>query len=209
MPSNKTNSLNYESLASSAKKGSVKSVARTPLKSSKKRNQSSDDSAPKNLTNRQKKIEENNIPSEQFSETQETVEAKNVVSAAENIHPAPETSYSTSLKQEKKVKKAENDRELLSSDRWLARNGHALTFVGIYLFSLLVLFRPYELTDSLLFLKATAFYFAAATLLLYLPTQVVTEGNLTIFSTEVKCILAMTFLALLTIPLGKDAAQSW
>jgi hypothetical protein len=48
-------------------------------------------------------------------------------------------------KQNKQEKKAEKDRELLGSDRWLVRNGHGLTYLGLYLFSILVLFRPYEL----------------------------------------------------------------
>lgn len=209
MPFNKTKSLDYESIASSAKKGNAKSVDQTTLKSSKKRNYSSSDSAPANLTNRQREIEVNEAPPEPIFETKETVEADNVVFAAEAVNPAPETNYSTAPKQEKKIKKAEKDRDLLSSDHWLARNGHALTFVGLYLFSILVLFRPYELTDSLAFLKATAFYFAAATLFIYIPTQIATEGNLTTFSTEVKCILAMTFLALATMAIGKDAARSW
>ncbi|MBP6003679.1 MAG: hypothetical protein KA746_09625 [Pyrinomonadaceae bacterium] len=109
----------------------------------------------------------------------------------------------------KKEKRVEKDRKLLSADRWLVRNGHTLTYIGLYLFSILVLFRPYELISSLSFLQSTAFYFAAATLLIYLPTQLATEGNLTTLSTEVKAILAMTLIAVLTIPVAKDPGLAW
>ena len=74
------------------------------------------------------------------------------------------------------------------------------------LFSILVLFRPYELIPALSFLSSTAFYFALATLAIYLPAQLATEGNLTMLSTEVKAILAMTLIALLTMPIAKDPA---
>ena len=109
----------------------------------------------------------------------------------------------------KKEKKAGKDRDLLSSDRWLVRNGHLFTYIGLYLFSILVLFRPYELIPGLGFLSATAFYFALATIIIYLPSQMAVEGNLTMFSTEVKAILAMTALAILTMPIAKDPGLAW
>jgi cytosine/uracil/thiamine/allantoin permease len=71
----------------------------------------------------------------------------------------------------------EKDTKLLKGEHWLARNGHTLTFVGLYLFSVLVLYRPYELVPALGFLASTAFYFALATLAIYLPTQFATEGQ--------------------------------
>jgi hypothetical protein len=63
------------------------------------------------------------------------------------------------------------------------------------------------------FLSATAFYFALATLLIYIPTPLATEGKLTAMSTEVKAILALTFLALFTRPIAYPliclAASCW
>lgn len=117
--------------------------------------------------------------------------------------------YSEEQKIRKKEKLAAKDSSLISTDYWIARNGHTLTYVGLYLFSILVLFRPYELIPGLGFLAATAFYFAVATLLVFIPTQLSTEGNMTAFPTEVKCVLAMTFMALVTMPIGKDFANSW
>lgn len=115
------------------------------------------------------------------------------------------TSPSGSRKERKKVR----DSKLLAADRWLARHGHFVTYIGLYLFSILVLFRPYELIGALSFLSFSAFYFALATLLVFLPSQFVTEGNLTTFSTEVKAILALTVLALVTMPIAKDPALAW
>ncbi|MBV9215249.1 MAG: hypothetical protein JO053_03650 [Acidobacteria bacterium] len=118
-------------------------------------------------------------------------------------------SASAELKEKKRAKQTEADHEILKKDRWLARNGHFLTFVGLYLFSIMVLFRPYELISFLGFLSATAFYFALATLIIYVPSQLATEANLTVLSTDVKAILAMTLIALVTIPIAKDPALAW
>jgi O-antigen ligase len=123
-----------------------------------------------------------------------------------NIDPLPTGS---SPKKLKKIKRSERDKKLLERDRWLVRNGHMLTYVGLYLFSIMVLFRPYELIPGLGFLSATAFYFAAATLAIFIPSQLATEGNLSTFSTEVKAILAMTVIALLTVPIAKDPVLAW
>src|ERR1043166_1947659 len=115
----------------------------------------------------------------------------------------------TDGKSPKKARQEEKGRRRLGRDRWLVRNGHLLTYFGLYLFSILVLFRPYELVPGLGFLSATSFYFAAATLAIYLPSQLVTEGNLTMLSTEVKAILALTLIALLTVPIAKDPGTAW
>lgn len=109
----------------------------------------------------------------------------------------------------KKEKQKTKDFQLLTSDKWIARNGHTLTYFGLYLFSIMVLFRPYELIPGLGFLSPVAFYIALATLLIYIPTQFTTEGNLTILTTEVKAVLAMVAIALLTMPISKDIGTAW
>jgi len=118
-------------------------------------------------------------------------------------------STSSTSKLDKKARKAESDRTLLTKDRWFVRHGHALSYVLLYLFSIMVLFRPYETVPGLGFLSFSAFYIAIATLAVYIPTQLGTEGNVTIMSTEVKAILAMAFLALLTMPIAKDPGMAW
>lgn len=121
----------------------------------------------------------------------------------------PSASSERSPKASKKAKQVERDSKLLKKDRWLVRNGHAFTFAGLYMFSVMVLFRPYEIVPGLGFLSGTAIYFALLTLAIYLPSQVATEGNLTILSTEVKAILAMTLIALITLPIAKDPGLAW
>ncbi|MGE3468464.1 MAG: hypothetical protein AB7J13_16200, partial [Pyrinomonadaceae bacterium] len=109
----------------------------------------------------------------------------------------------------RKIKQQEKDLELLGNEHWFARNGHTLTYFGLYLFSIMVLFRPYEIVPGLGFLSGTAVFFAAAAIGLYLPSQIATEGNLTMFPTEVKAILAMTIFALFSIPIAKDPTLAW
>ncbi|MBS1794820.1 MAG: O-antigen ligase family protein [Acidobacteria bacterium] len=158
------------------------------------------------------------IPSETVSTSaaKETIRTDIFVSpeksapAPVEASPAPvDVPYAERQKRDREEKKAEKDRQLLSADTWLTRNGHTFSYLGLYCFSILVLFRPYELVSSLSFLSATAFYFALATLLIYIPTQLATEGNLTAFPTEVKAILALTLLALVTMPIAKDPPTAW
>lgn len=109
----------------------------------------------------------------------------------------------------KKEKQVAKDTKLLQKDRWLLRNGHAVTFAGLYMFSVMVLFRPYEIVPGMGFLSGTAIYFALLTLAVYLPSQLATEGNITILPTEVKAVLAMTLIALFTVPIARDPGLAW
>lgn len=141
---------------------------------------------------------------------EETRVSKDAESSISEVDP-PSAQYAAYVepKKAKKAKQVEKDRQLLSQDRWFVRNGHALTYFGLYLFSVMVLFRPYEIVPGLGFLSATAFYFALATLAIFIPNQLSTEGNLTMLSTEVKAVLTMALIALVTIPIAKDPALAW
>jgi hypothetical protein len=152
----------------------------------------------------------NQFPSDSFTETSVTTTRAEIFIAPEKIEKAAdEIPYAERQKLRRTEKKAEKDRTLLGSDNWLRRNGHTFSYLGLYLFSILVLFRPYELIPQLSFLSSTAFYFAVITLLIYVPTQLATEGNLTTMSTEVKAILALTLLAVVTMPIAKDPPTAW
>ena len=109
----------------------------------------------------------------------------------------------------KDAKIAERDFELLRRDKWLVRNGHLVTYALLYTFSVIVLFRPYEILPGFEWMAFSAFYVGAATLAIYFPSQLATEGNLTKLSTEVKAVLAMTVVALFSIPIAKDPATAW
>ena len=106
-------------------------------------------------------------------------------------------------------RRSDNDQLRLDKDHWLARNGHTLTYVGIFLFTLVLYFRPYELIPALSGFQSIALVFAVATLIIYLPSQFMAEGTLTAFPTEVKCILFITVWSLLTIPIAKDPRLAW
>lgn len=103
----------------------------------------------------------------------------------------------------------EKDERLLGRDRWLARYGHSLTYAGIFLFTLTLYFRPYELIPALSNFSSMALIIAIATLLIYIPTQFSVEGTPTVFTTEVKCILFIVLCALVSIPIAKDPALAW
>ncbi|CAN5380441.1 hypothetical protein BH20ACI1_BH20ACI1_00530 [soil metagenome] len=202
MSANKTNNHDYQSIKSTAGNGSAKNGDQ--IKSLQKSSRKNNDLSLKNLHKTDKEIEKLEISSKK-----ETVLDEIPVSVRNNVSSKDEPNYAETPKQKKKQKKVEKDCELLSSDRWLTRNGHTLSYAGLYLFSILVLLRPYEITSSLSFLSATAFYFAVATLAIYIPTQFSTEGSLTVLSTEVKCVLVLTLIALLTIPIAKNPSIAW
>jgi O-antigen ligase len=216
MSAKKTNNSDYQSLASTAKKSGVKIHDQDSLKPPGKL-QDSSRSHLQNLKNLQKKTQKEENPLESIPKEYEKLETddsalkSNFANLYEKDSEASEieTSYSEQQKIKKKEKKSLKDRELLSGDRWLVRNGHVLTFFGLYLFSVMVLFRPYELIPQLGFLSATAFYLAAATLAIYLPTQFMTEGNFTILSTEIKAVLALVLIAVATMPIAKSPAMAW
>lgn len=205
MSAEKTKKGDYKTLSAAKKNAAAKSRDRDTLKPSAAQRQDTADSSLSNPLNPKNESPENSaveIAAEK-SEPAQPMEAEKI--------PAPdaEISYAEQLKQKKLEKKATRDRELLEGERWLARNGHTLTYVGLYLFSILVFFRPYELIPALSFLSTAAFYFALATLAVYVPTQLSTEGSLTVLSTEVKCVLVLTLIALLTMPIAKHPPTAW
>lgn len=132
---------------------------------------------------------------------------------AEPVSAAPPTPISTPQLPAPDLnnlsKKARRDFELLHKDRWLVRNGHLVTYVSLYIFSLIVLFRPYEILPGLTFMAYSAFYTGVVTLIIFFPSQLAVEGNLTILSTEVKALLAMTAIAFVLIPISVDPATAW
>jgi putative inorganic carbon (HCO3(-)) transporter len=94
-------------------------------------------------------------------------------------------------------------------NNWIIKRGHGVSYAGLFLFSLLLFFRPYELSPSLLFLSSAAFWIAVLTLAIFLPTQLALEGNLTDRPKEVNLVLLLVLMALLSIPLAIDPALAW
>jgi hypothetical protein len=92
---------------------------------------------------------------------------------------------------------------------WWIRRGHLLSYVGLFLFTTVVYFRPYELFPSLKDLSTMAFWIAVFTLGTFAFTQFSSEGTLTARPREVNLILLLSLTALLSIPLGDDVQRSW
>ncbi|MBK8147750.1 MAG: hypothetical protein IPK58_05915 [Acidobacteria bacterium] len=199
----------YKSLASLRKKGEANSPEQTslkPLESSK--TQSHEPKHSSSLINPYRSTPEE-FPSEPFFETSHEKKAEQTEIFVSDTPPIEDLPFAEQVKRRKEIKSSDRDRDLLGGENWLRRTGHTLSYIGLYLFSILVLFRPYELVPGLGFLSATAFYFAFATLAIYIPTQLATEGNITTFSTEVKAILALTAISILTMPIAKDPGMAW
>ena len=82
------------------------------------------------------------------------------------------------------------------------RSAHAFTFAGLFLFTFVLFYRPYEyipLPTNL------AFWFAILTLAVFVPSQLGAEGNLTARPREVNLVLLFVLTGLLSIPLAKGS----
>lgn len=98
---------------------------------------------------------------------------------------------------------------LFTEEHWLRRHGHTLTFALLFLFSVILYLRPYELFPALSSFKTMAFYVGLATLIVYAVSQIVLEGNLTARPKEVNLALLLGVAAILSIPLAIDPAEAW
>ena len=191
-----TNKGDYKSLVSS--KG-IKAETSQDYQSISKTSHSrkSDDNL--NLKNNQNIIRERDL----------TIKDLNIKDVENPEKTEQQLSYTEKRKLKKQEKTAEKNWKLLADDNWINKNGHNLTFIGIFIFTFLVLFRPYELIPGLGFLGGTPFFVAFATLLVYIPTQLSAEGSVTVLTTEVKCVLVLIALSLLTMPIARDFGLAW
>ena len=92
---------------------------------------------------------------------------------------------------------------------WLVRRGHAISFIGIFLFTIAVYLRPYELITALWPLRTMAFWIAVVTALFFVPVQLGLEGNLTSRPREVNLVLLFGLAVLLSVPFADDPANSF
>ena len=87
-----------------------------------------------------------------------------------------------------------------SGENWIIKNGHSLSFAGVFLFTALVYFRPYEYFPSLSWLSTSTFWVAITTLLIFVPTQLGLEGRITARPREVNLVLLLLLAGSLSIP---------
>jgi capsular exopolysaccharide synthesis family protein len=87
--------------------------------------------------------------------------------------------------------------------------GHALTYAALFLFSLFLWFRPYELFPALSSLSSMASITALLTLVVYFSSQLSLEGTLTARIGEVKLVLLLCAAALLSMLFAVNPAGAW
>jgi len=97
----------------------------------------------------------------------------------------------------------------VEAGKWQAKNGHTVTFACLFIFSIVLYFRPYELIPALSSFKTMAFYTGIVTLAVYFVSQLVLEGNLTARPREVNMVLLLGLAGLLSIPFAIDPSEAW
>jgi O-antigen ligase len=130
------------------------------------------------------------------SASQGAVSAQEAVSLSDDLIPGKDVTPETS-------KPEDGQRERI------LKRGHAVSFAGLFLFTFLVYFRPYELSPSLFWLSNWAFWVALITIAIYIPTQLGLDGYLTIRPREVNMVLLLVVACLLSIPLAVDRLMAW
>ena len=135
------------------------------------------------------------------------VEVKNPRFAREPQPAVPEQPFP--IYREEPIPQPNAVKNRTSNSRAFSVRGHAVSYFGLFLFTIVLYFRPYEFSSALAWSAGSAFWIALATIIVFLPSQLVLEGNLTARPREVNLILCLTVLALLSIPLGSNPAESW
>ena len=97
----------------------------------------------------------------------------------------------------------------VEAGQWTGKKGHGLTFACLFVFSIVLYFRPYELVPALSGFKTMAFYVGIVTLTVYFISQLVLEGNLTARPREVNMVLLFGVAGLLSIPFAIDPSEAW
>ncbi|HLL74051.1 MAG TPA: O-antigen ligase family protein [Pyrinomonadaceae bacterium] len=103
----------------------------------------------------------------------------------------------------------ENANAETTASRSRLKRGHGIAFAGLFAFTFVLYFRPYELFSSLSSLTSLAFYCAAFTVAVFVPAQFALEGNLTARPREVNLVLLLALCALLSMPLAGNRADAW
>jgi len=125
--------------------------------------------------------------------------------AASEVWPTPPAIEETSPRETSTPKPI----VLPETERWLRRRGHTISFALLFLFSIILYYRPYEMIPALSGLTQMAFYTGVALLAVYAGTQLSIEGNLTARPREVNLALLLLVAALLSMPLAVSPADAW
>ncbi len=102
----------------------------------------------------------------------------------------------------------ESSNQTSTNGKWKLKRGHALSYAGLVLFTVVLYARPAEFYPSQL-TASIALIVALATLAFFIPTQISLEGTLTARPPEVNLVLLFCLTGLLSIPLAIDPAHAW
>ncbi len=86
---------------------------------------------------------------------------------------------------------------------------HKITYIAVFVFTIVLYFRPYEMFPFLSGFKTMASWAALIAVLAYIVTQTIIFKPPTLLTIETKCILFIASWALLLMPLSRDVKQSW
>lgn len=95
------------------------------------------------------------------------------------------------------------------AEKWLVKRGHSLSFAGLFVFTFILYYRPYEHFSALSSLSSMAFWTALLTLAVFFPTQLALEATPTARPREVNLALLLALTALLSIPLAISPGEGW
>ena len=106
-------------------------------------------------------------------------------------------------------KREEKPEPKLVKETWIHKHGHTFSYAGVFLFTAVVFFRPYEFSPSLFWLSTSAFWIAFATLVIFVLTQLGLENTITARPRELKLILLVVLLGALSIPQALEPLRAW
>ncbi|MGH9960249.1 MAG: O-antigen ligase family protein, partial [Pyrinomonadaceae bacterium] len=96
-----------------------------------------------------------------------------------------------------------------AKENWIHKHGHSVSYAGIFLFTALVFFRPYELSPSLFWLSTSAFWIAVVTVVVYVLTQLGLENSITARPKEITLVLLLLVTGALSIPLALEPQRAF
>lgn len=96
-----------------------------------------------------------------------------------------------------------------ASSHKILKRGHVLSFVGLFLFTFLLFFRPYEFSPSLHWLSKGALVTAIVTLFFFIPTQLGLENRITVRTREVTLVFLLLLLCLISVPFALSKWRAW
>lgn len=163
--------------------------------------------APSSLPRSTKLQERHDVEPAIKAKTQSDIQAEEDFFTGKKTTPPPQKIIIS--EQSKKRTAEKKTKAIYNTDNWYFRRGHMLSYIGLFLFTVTVYFRPYEMISALSSFTSMALIFALLTLAFFIPTQLGLEGTITSRPTEVNMVLIMLFCALYTIPIAKSPPLAW